>query len=287
MRRVADHGPVLWSLVGWLVGSTSLTRALAGGGANLILRRPLWRGVRLSLELEPLAVVCLEGDDRRVGLSSFRRRVMLSVLGALAVTGVLGFVLAGRRGEFVAAVDAVPVWFLGVAVLLQVVALLARTEAWNVCVCAAGGSVSRRLLFRAAGVGYLASLVNGSLGMAARIASLRRVAPQRAPGVPALLAAEVPIVTVEVGLAAIFSFTLIAPLGIPWWLPVIAVAIIGGAVAVLRRVSERHRTGVWAGLAVVRGGRRSDPIQPVCRLGRVRGALRRRTVSSGSRFRCC
>ena len=27
---------------------------------------------------------------------------------------------------------------------------------------------------------------------------------------------------------------------------------IGGAVAVLRRVSERHRAGVWAGLAVVR-----------------------------------
>ena len=57
---------------------------------------------------------------------------------------------------------------------------------------------------------------------------------------------------VEVALAAIFSFTLIAPLGIPWWLPMIAVAIIGGAVAVMRRVSERHRTGVWAGLAVVR-----------------------------------
>ena len=108
------------------------------------------------------------------------------------------------------------------------VALLARSEAWNVCVRAAGGTVTRRLLFRAAGVGYLASLVNGSVGMAARIASLRRVAPQTAPRVPALLAAEVPIITVEVALAAIFSFTLIAPLGVPWWVPVIAVAITGG-----------------------------------------------------------
>ena len=177
---------------------------------------------------------------------------MLSVLGAFAVTGALGFVLADRRGQFIAALHAAPISFLALATLLQIVALLARTEAWNICVRAAGGTVPRRLLFRAAGVGYLASLVNGSLGMAARIASLRRVAPQRAPRVPALLAAEVPIITVEVALAAIFSFTLIAPLGIPWWVPLIAVAIIGGAVAVLRRVSEHHRTGVWAGLAVVR-----------------------------------
>jgi hypothetical protein len=81
---------------------------------------------------------------------------------------------------------------------------------------------------------------------------LRRAAPESAPRVPALLAAEVPIITVEVALAALFSFTLIAPLGIPWWLPVIAVTIIGGAVAILRRVSERHRTGMWAGLAVLR-----------------------------------
>ena len=108
------------------------------------------------------------------------------------------------------------------------------------------------MLFRAAGMGYLASLVNGSVGMATRIASLRRVAPESAPGVPALLTAEVPIITVEVALAAIFSFTLIAPLGVPWWVPVIAVAIMGGAVAALGRVSRRHRTGLWAGLAVVR-----------------------------------
>jgi uncharacterized membrane protein YbhN (UPF0104 family) len=206
----------------------------------------------LSLELGPLTVIRVGGDDRGVRLSAFRRRVVLSVVGALAVTGALGFVLAGRRGQFIAALHAAPISFLALATVLQVVALLSRTEAWNICVRAAGGSVPRRLLFRAAGVGYLASLVNGSLGLAARIASLRRVAPRSAPRVPALLAAEVPIITVEVALAAVFSFTLIAPLGIPWWVPVIAVAIIGGAVAVLRRVSEHHRTGVWAGLAVVR-----------------------------------
>jgi uncharacterized membrane protein YbhN (UPF0104 family) len=183
---------------------------------------------------------------------SLRRRVVLSIVGALAVTGVLAFVLVGRGGEFTRALHSAPASLLLLAALLQIVALLARSEAWNVCVRAAGGTVTRRLLFRAAGVGYLASVLNGSVGMAARILSLRRAAPTATPRVPALVAAEVPIITVEVALAAIFSFTLIAPLGVPWWVPVIALAIIGAAVAALRRLSKRRRTGLWAGLAVLR-----------------------------------
>ncbi len=185
--------------------------------------------------------------------SALWRKVALSAFGALVVMGVLGFVLAGRREQFTAALRSAPIEFLGLAALLQIVALLARSEAWNICVEAAGGSVSRRQLFRAAGVGYLASVINGSLGMAARIASLRRVAPQNTPKVPALLAAEVPIITVEIALAAIFSFTLVAPLGIPWWAPGLAVLAMAGAVFGLRRACERHRTGLWAGLAIVRG----------------------------------
>jgi hypothetical protein len=194
-------------------------------------------------------VECAEPDGRE---SALRLKVVVSVLGALAVTSALGFVLAGHRGQFVAALHSAPVSLLLVSVGLQIVALLSRSEAWNVCVRAAGGTVPRRLLFRAAGVGYLASVVNGSLGMATRIASLRRVAGERAPRVPALVAAEIPIITVEVVLAAVFSFTLIAPLGIPWWEPAIAVLLIGAAVLGLRRVSECRRTGVWSGLAIFR-----------------------------------
>ena len=137
-------------------------------------------------------------------------------------------------------------------VVLQVVALVARTEAWHVCVRATGATVGRRPLFRAAGVGYLASVINGSLGVAARIAALRRTAPQESPHVPALLAAEVPIISVEIALTAVFSFTLIAPLGVPWWAPVIAVAVAGAAVLGLTRLSRCRQLGLWSGLAVMR-----------------------------------
>ena len=75
----------------------------------------------------------------------------------MVVAGALGVVLAGRRGEFTAAIHAAPIWILSSVVLLQIVALIARTEAWHVCVRATGASVGRRPLFRAAGVGYMAA----------------------------------------------------------------------------------------------------------------------------------
>ena len=184
-----------------------------------------------------------------------RARVALSVVGAVLVAAALGAELAGRRGQFTAALHSAPVWILALAVVLQIVALVARTEAWHVCVRATGSPLARRLLFRAAGVGYLASVINGSLGLAARIASLRRVAPDAAPRVPALLAAEIPIISVEVALTAIFSFTLVGPLGVPWWVPIIAIAATTAAVYGLRRISDRRRVGLWSGLAVMRSGR--------------------------------
>ena len=113
----------------------------------------------MSLELDPLTAGSIEPEGRDLGLSSFRRRVGLSILGALVVTGVLAFALAGRGGQFIAALHAAPLSLLALAASLQIVALLARSEAWNVCVRAAGGTVSRRVLFRAAAVGYVAKSV--------------------------------------------------------------------------------------------------------------------------------
>jgi len=108
------------------------------------------------------------------------------------------------------------------------------------------------VLFRSAAFGCVASIVNGSVGMAVRIASVRRAAPLTTPGAPALVAAEVPIITVELALVALFSFTLVAPLGVPLWVPAIIITLMVGLVALLRRVSDRHRTGLGAGLAVLR-----------------------------------
>ncbi len=193
-----------------------------------------------------------EAVKNNSSVSSMRRKVVVSVGGTLLVAGLLTHVLIGRGGQFSAALRTAPVTLVTLSVLLQIVAVLARTEAWTICVSAAGGTVRRRVQFRAAAFGCVASIINGSVGMAVRIGSLRRAAPQQTPRAPALVAAEVPIITVELALVAIFSFTLIAPLGVPLWVPAIIIAVVAGLTAGLRRVSGRYRTGLGAGLAVLR-----------------------------------
>lgn len=95
-------------------------------------------------------------------------------------------------------------------------------------------------------------MINGQLGMAARIAALRRSSPTLCPQVPTLVAAELPILAVEATLAALTSFTLIGPLGLPWWLPIVAIAVFGTASVGLRHLAAREGRRLWLGLAVLR-----------------------------------
>jgi hypothetical protein len=53
--------------------------------------------------------------------------VTLSLAGTTTVAVALGFVVAGRRDELTHSLQSAPLWILGLVVLLQVVALLART----------------------------------------------------------------------------------------------------------------------------------------------------------------
>ena len=188
-----------------------------------------------------------------------RRRVAITVAGSLATAALLAFVLAGRRDEFATALSGPPASVLLLTVLLQVVALVSRSEAWHLTIDAAGGSVDRRVLYRASAMQVLGGVVNGHLGVAARIAALRRSSPSVCPQVPTLIAAEVPILSIEAALAALTSFTLVGPLGLPWWVPVAAIVTIGTAGAGLRRLALRRGRELWRGLAVlhsVRGGSR-------------------------------
>jgi uncharacterized membrane protein YbhN (UPF0104 family) len=191
------------------------------------------------------------------GLRGFGRRyrVLVTSIGAVVTAVALGAVLAGRRDEFEAAVAGATWWVLTVTVALHVIGLLARTEAWHVSVEAAGGQVARRVLFRASSMQVLGSLLSGQLGAAARIVALRRSSREVCPQVPTLIAAEVPIVSVEAALAALSSFTLVGPLGLPWWSPLVAVGVIVAGGTGLRRLALCTGRGLWRGLAVLRSRR--------------------------------
>lgn len=189
-----------------------------------------------------------------------RHPAAVTVTGSVVVAAALVVGLWGMRDEFGAAFGSASFLILGAAVLLQVVWLIARSEAWHVCVGAAGGSVPRRRLYRAASVGYLGNLFNSNFGLAVRIAALRRSAPRDSPRPSVLVAAELPIIVVEAGLAAVMSFTLVGPLGLPWWVPLVSFAFAFGVIAGLTRLCRNRREGIWKGIAVMRGLRSRNAI---------------------------
>jgi hypothetical protein len=104
-------------------------------------------------------------------------------------------------------------------------------------------------------MGCVGNLLNSQLGTAARIGTLRRSAPDECPKVPSLIASELPILVVEAGLAAAFSFTLIGPLGMPWWTPIAALLIVGTISGVLRGVFVSRWQWLRQGLSVLGHGR--------------------------------
>jgi uncharacterized membrane protein YbhN (UPF0104 family) len=182
-----------------------------------------------------------------------RHPAAVTITGSLVVGGALVIGLWGKRDDFTAALQLAPLWILALAIVLHVVWLVARSEAWHVCVGAAGGRVSRRRLYRAASIGYLGNLFHGQFGLAVRIAALRRSAPVDSPRPSVLIAAELPIVAVEVSLAALTSFTLVGPLGVPWWVPLLCLAFGLAVIGALTRVARDRHEGFWKGFAVMRG----------------------------------
>ena len=182
-----------------------------------------------------------------------RHPVAVTAVCSLAVTAILAYVLWDMRDDFVSALGDASLLVLGAAALLQVIWLLFRSEAWHVCVDAAGGSVSRRRLYRASAIGYLGNLVNSHIGVGVRIAALRKTAPDECPNVGTLITAEMPIIVVEICLAAICSFTLIGPLGLAWWWPIVFLGVAAAVILGVTRLSKKRTNGFWNGLAVMRG----------------------------------
>ncbi len=186
-------------------------------------------------------------------MSFYRRHNRaITIAASLGATVALVLILAGKSHDFTTALRSASAGVLLAAVALQLVALLARTEAWRVCVNAAGGSADRRRLYRASSMGFVGSLVNAQVGVAARIAALRKSAPADSPRIAPLIGAELPIMAIEATLGAVASFTLIAPLGLPWWAPLIALTAMLLVSTGLRSLALRSGRGVIRGLAVLK-----------------------------------
>ena len=217
-----------------------------------------WTALRLSSSAWRVGFIERgRGEVSAVSIAALRGRCRkhhsgLTMAASIAASLVLAAVLVGKWDELEAGITGAAPAVILLAVALQVLALVSRSEAWHVCVRASGGTVGRRKLYRASSFGCIGNLLNHQLGTAARIAALRRTAPEQTPRVPSLIAAELPILVVEAGLAALTSFTLVGPLGLPWWVPLVCVAAVAGVSMAVRGLALAKARWLAQGLAVMR-----------------------------------
>src|SRR4051812_49618911 len=82
---------------------------------------------------------------RTSGLREFgrRHRALITVGGSVGTAGVIVFLLAGQRDEFETALSSAALWVLAITVLIQIVGLVSRSEAWHITIAAAGGAGAR------------------------------------------------------------------------------------------------------------------------------------------------
>ena len=205
-----------------------------------------------------LASTCRVGfPEQRFEERAAIRRSGLTLVASIVASAALVVVLVSKWDELQAGITGAAAGVIALAIALQVVALVSRSEAWRVCVHASGGTVSRRKLYRASSMGCVGQLLNSQLGTAARITALRRTAPEQTPHVPALIAAELPILFVEASLAALTSFTLVGPLGLPWWTPILCVVAVGSVGLAFRGIAAAKARWLAKGLSVLRSQRGS------------------------------
>jgi uncharacterized membrane protein YbhN (UPF0104 family) len=193
-------------------------------------------------------------------MPSRRQQLWLSIISSAIVTGILVWRLADRFHSVTHALRGISWLTIAACVACGLVAAIIRSEAWRLCLHAAGAtSVPRREIHSASAPNFLVgTLTVPILGPLTRIAILRRLDPTRAPTLTQMIAADSPALSIEAALIVIlFAFSSSA-FGLPDWLPILAVVAVIALFATLYVLRARFAHRRWAhGLDILTQPRRA------------------------------
>lgn len=167
-----------------------------------------------------------------------------TVLPPLVAVGVLGAVLWPHAGEMWDSAKLVSWEAGGALVILHLLALVLRAEAWGMCVAAAGSPVGRRDLHASSAFRFLAdTIVPTYVGAWVRVAILKKLDPERAPTVGQMVTADVILLLVEAAITLVLITIAVGNSSVDWWwIPAFAglLVVVGALGWALRgRVADR------------------------------------------------
>jgi hypothetical protein len=197
-----------------------------------------------------------------------RGRLVLTVGASVAATGAVVALVASNASEVGKALSLATLEQVAALVLLHLLGLVLRAEAWGLCLRAADAPVERRRLHAASSLRFLAdTTVPTYLGAWVRIGILRRLGGERTPTVGQMITADATLLLVEAFITVGLLVACAVLAGLSWYWPLLfaglaALALLG--VMVLRRrfegrawvrafdvLSHSHHRVVLTGMLVI------------------------------------
>jgi hypothetical protein len=180
-----------------------------------------------------------------------RAQTLSTLLGSATVVAVL----LAHREETGAALAAAPS-VLAATVVVHAAVLALRAEIWGATLAAIEDRrLPRETVHAASSTGALLGVLSSHLTLPARVAVVRRRAPDAAPRAAQLVLSDLPLLVLEAACVALLLP--IAAAELPLWLAPAPLLVVGAAVVALRLLHERlGASRLAAGLAVLGDRRR-------------------------------
>jgi hypothetical protein len=175
-----------------------------------------------------------------------RGRLVLTVGASVAATGAVVALVATNASEVGRALSLATLEQVAALVLLHLLALVLRAEAWGLCLSAADAPVERRRLHAASSLRFLAdTTIPTYLGAWVRIGILRRLGGDRTPTVGQMITADATLLLVEgfITVGLLVSCCLLA--GLSWYWPLLFAAIAGAALLGVYGLRRRFADRAW------------------------------------------
>jgi hypothetical protein len=175
---------------------------------------------------------------------SGRGRLALTVTASVGATVAVVALVASNAEDVGDALALATFKEIAALVLLHLLALVLRAEAWGLCLTAAGAPIERRRLHATSSLRFLAdTTVPTYVGAWVRIAILRKLGGRNAPTIGQMITADGTLLLVEALLTVVLLVLCAMLAGLSWYWPLLfaacAMAALLGVVVLRRRFEDR------------------------------------------------
>lgn len=175
-----------------------------------------------------------------------RGRLGLTIAASAGATAAVVALVASNATEVGDALALATFEQVAALVILHLVALVLRAEAWGLCLTAAGSPIERRRLHATSSLRFLAdTTVPTYVGAWVRIAILRRLGGVKAPTIGQMVTADGTLLLVEAFITVGLLVACCVLAGLSWYWPLLFAALSAAALLAVMALRSRFADRAW------------------------------------------